>query len=399
MRLAIAGRRHGPYHHARFGAAARRCDLTAVEFSRTDKVNGWDYIATPSGFRQVTLFTDDVDIDDHAPPEIRRAVRRALDQIDPAVVAVPGWSHPGALACLDWCLRRGRPAVLMSDSTAHDQPRVWWREALKRRVVRLFHAALVAGSSHRAYARALGLLDDAIFEGYDAVDNAHFADGAARAREGAADLRRTYALPRRFFLAAGRFIQEKNLTRLIEAYELYWRNAGTEPWSLVLLGDGELRATLEDRVHELRLQQHVLMPGLRQYDELPTYYGLADALVHASTSDAWGLVVNEAMASGLPVLVSDRCGCAPDLVEHGVNGFTFDPYDFAALAGLMQRIAAMADEQRHAMAAAGQRIIAAWGLERSADGLMRAVEAALRRPPSKPSWFDRSLLWALAHRP
>ena len=113
----------------------------------------------------------------------------------------------------------------------------------------------------------------------------------------------------------------------------------------------------------------------------------------------FGLVVNDSMAAGLPMLVSDRCGCAPDLVEVGVNGFTFDPCDVEELAGLMQRVAAMSDGQRDAMGRAGQRIIADWGPERFADGLMQAVQAALRRPPPTSSLFDRALVWALARRP
>ena len=81
------------------------------------------------------------------------------------------------------------------------------------------------------------------------------------------------------------------------------------------------------------------MPGFKQYDELPIYYGLAGAFIHASTTEQWGLVVNEAMAAGLPVIVSERCGCAPDLVENGRNGFTFDPYDVDALTHLMLKMA------------------------------------------------------------
>jgi glycosyltransferase involved in cell wall biosynthesis len=104
------------------------------------------------------------------------------------------------------------------------------------------------------------------------------------------------------------------------------------------------------------------------------------------------------MASGLPVIVSERCGCAPDLIRDGVNGFTFDPRDVEELAGLMQRVAAMTDERRQAMGRAGQAIIADWGPERFADGLMQAVEAALSRPLPRGSWFDRTLLWALVHR-
>jgi glycosyltransferase involved in cell wall biosynthesis len=166
----------------------------------------------------------------------------------------------------------------------------------------------------------------------------------------------------------------------------------------VLIGDGALRPRIEAEVQALGLDDVIHMPGFKQNHELPAWYGLADAFVHASTTEQWGLVVNEAMASGLPVLVSNRCGCAPDLVQDGGNGFTFDPGDVEELAGLMQRVAAMSDERRRAMGRASERIIADWGPERFADGLMQAVQVALSRPPPKASWLDRSLLWALVHR-
>src|SRR5262249_59830905 len=105
----------------------------------------------------------------------------------------------------------------------------------------------------------------------------------------------------------------------------YRAAAGTAAWKLVLLGEGEQRAKLEGLRDALGLRNDVSMPGFKQYDELPAYYGLASAFVHTSTTEQWGLVVNEAMAAGLPVLVSERCGCGPDLVREGVNGFTFDP--------------------------------------------------------------------------
>jgi glycosyltransferase involved in cell wall biosynthesis len=164
------------------------------------------------------------------------------------------------------------------------------------------------------------------------------------------------------------------------------------------LGDGELRSSIMSRIARLDLVEDIRLPGFKQYGELPIYYGLASAFVHASTSEQWGLVVNEAMASGLPVLVSKRCGCAPDLVEDGLNGFTFDPCDVEELAGLMQHVAAMTDEQRHAMGHASRLIVADWGPERFADGLMQAVRVAMSRPPPTASSFDRALLWSLAHR-
>jgi glycosyltransferase involved in cell wall biosynthesis len=314
-------------------------------------------------------------------------------------VAIPGWSHPGALSALLWCLQKRRPAVLMSDSGKDDEVRRQAREATKRCVVRLFGGALVAGAPHAEYACALGLSSDAVFDGYDVVDNAHFERGARQARDGAERARRRLGLPERFFLASSRFVAKKNLPLLLEAYGDYRRRAGADAWHLVLLGDGALRPVLERRIARPDLAGAVILAGFEQYGALPAYYGLAGAFVHASTTEQWGLVVNEAMASGLPVIVSKRCGCAPDLVEDGVNGFAFDPRDVGALAGLMRRVAAMTEAQRRAMGRAGEAIIAGWGPARFADGLMRAVDVARRRPPPAASWLDRSLLWALARRP
>jgi glycosyltransferase involved in cell wall biosynthesis len=141
----------------------------------------------------------------------------------------------------------------------------------------------------------------------------------------------------------------------------------------------------------------VLLPGFKQYPDLPAYYGLAGAFIHASTTEQWGLVVNEAMASGLPVLVSNRCGCTSDLVQEGVNGFTFDPYDVQQLAQLMLGLSTL-NSQLSTMAAASRRIIADWGPGRFASGLQEAVEMALRVTPPRATGFDRLLVKALLLR-
>ncbi len=142
---------------------------------------------------------------------------------------------------------------------------------------------------------------------------------------------------------------------------------------------------------------HVLTPGYKQYDELPAYYGLASAFVMPSLSETWGLVVNEAMAAGLPVIVSDRCGCAPDLVREGRNGLLFDPRDADALAGAMGHLA-HGGADRASMGEASRAIIAGWGPGRFALGLRAAVDAALTAPRPSATPTGRALLWALSNR-
>ena len=161
-----------------------------------------------------------------------------------------------------------------------------------------------------------------------------------------------------------------------------------------MLGDGPLRPALCARLRALGLQSYVHLPGFIQYEELPVYYGLAETLIHASTTEQWGLVVNEAMASGLPVLVSNRCGCATDLVEEGINGFTFDPNDIGSMARLMMRMTSMDLETRSRMGHASYRIISNWGPERFARGLQDAVECAMREGPPCAALLDHLLLKA-----
>lgn len=396
IRLAILFHRLGPYHHSRLAAAANRCTLTAVEFSSIDQTYAWDQVNNISGFQQVTLF-EDADADTKPPAELIRQMTTALNGISPDVVAIPGWSSQNALVALSWCNQHRVPSIMMSDTTAHDEIRSAWKEAIKRQVVRLSSAGLVGGKPNVDYLSALGMPRERIFNSYDVVDNLHFSLGADEACHDADNVRTCLALPPRFFLASNRFIEKKNLPRLLDAYARYRNQAGDTAWKLVLLGDGPLKPQLQALIQQKNLGPCVLMPGFKQYDELPAYYGLAGAFIQASTTEQWGLVVNEAMAAGLPVLVSNRCGCAPDLVDEGHNGYTFDPYDVDALAGLMRKIAAD-DCDRVAMGQASREIIARWTPQTFAENLYKAAEAALNAPRPKVNLLDKALLWALMRR-
>ncbi len=126
---------------------------------------------------------------------------------------------------------------------------------------------------------------------------------------------------------------------------------------------------------------------------MPAYYGRAGAFIHPALVEQWGLVVNEAMAAGLPVLVSERAGCAPDLVRQGVNGFTFDPLNTAELARLLGVISRSAHD-RAGWGAASRVIVAEWSPGRFASGLWAAADAAaLRRTAGAP--LSLALLWTI----
>jgi glycosyltransferase involved in cell wall biosynthesis len=234
-----------------------------------------------------------------------------------------------------------------------------------------------------------------IFTGYDAVDNKYFIRRVGEIRNTVGDESNFSFLPRLFFLASARFISKKNLDYLIRSYSAYREEViNGDPWDLVILGDGELKEPLKRLASDLELSQFVHFPGFRQYRELPEFYARAQVFIHASTTEQWGLVVNEAMASGLPVLVSNRCGCASELVVEGVNGHSFDPYQRDELALLMKKISGDLDGLRK-MGAASEAIISEWGAERFGRGLEKAIGVAISQPPRKTCKLDKLLFWAM----
>jgi len=421
---------YGPYHLARLAAAcapggASGFEVKGLAMSRLDSDYSWEMDTSA----KVRYAVEDANADAVPAEAWLRHLEPILDEIRPDVCAIAGYSHPAMLTLIALCGKRSIPWILMSDSREVDLPRTRWREWSKSRIVRLASAGFAAGRVHIDYLEKLGLDRDACSMGYDVVDNVYFSSEAARWRAASLSGERSGANPPRpYFLASNRFIPKKNLFRLLDAYarfailhsgSLLPDSGGHDPWPLVLLGDGELKPDLlahaaslglpvrerapwePPATHEEPLAENrpvVYLPGFRQIGELPRFYAHAGAFVHASTTEQWGLVVNEAMASGLPVLVSNLCGCAPELVVEGINGFTFDPRDVDELARGMRRIASMDESERAGLASAGQRRVSAWGLERFAAGLAEAAARAVRTGPKKPGWVERSLLYLLSRR-
>jgi glycosyltransferase involved in cell wall biosynthesis len=403
-RLAVLFCRLGPYHLARLRAASGFCDLTAIEYSGKDSIYDWDIINETEGFKRVTLFERD-DFNRHPRREFMDVVGRALHQTKPDVVAIPGWGERCSRAALLWCNRNRVPVVVMSDSPQWLVKRRWWKELIKRQLLQGVSAGLAAGVSHREYLAELGLSNERIFLGFDVVDNNHFALEAEKARNNCFEVARRYALPGHYFLASSRFVHKKNLDGLLKAYSRFRELVASQNttsngmhsqlWALVLLGDGPLREELCRLTSELSLQDSVHMPGFIQYGDLPGYYALAKAFIMPSMSETWGLTVNEAMACGLPVIVSSRCGCASELVEEGSNGFVFSPYDPEILAQVMLKVFLLSEERLRQMGQASSDIIAKWGPIRFALSIQSAADTALRIGPLGGTLTGRFMLNSL----
>lgn len=389
-KMVVAWTNFGPYHLARLKATeilGKKLGYKVIGLEIAGRLHRYPW-ATDIASRQLQRYTviPGEPLEDIPTGLIIRRTWKALTRLRPDFLAICGYSDPAMLTAFAWAKVHRKAAVLMTASKADDQPRQAWREWLKRRIVKRFDAALAGGLPQRDYSISLGLPPERVFIGYDVVDNEHYARGAATARQEEEHWRRRLGLPRPYFLTVSRFIEKKNLFRLLEAYRLYRREAVTDAWDLVLCGSGPLEARLKAAATDL---PGVHFPGFKQVDELPYYYGLARVFILPSSHfEQWGLVVNEAMAAGLPVLVSRACGCATDLVQEGVNGFTFDPLDVKGLARLMVKMGS-GEVDLQAMGKASRRLIAHWTPEVFAENLFRAINAALVHRQARKTWWKR----------
>lgn len=392
MRLAIYWYDLLPYHIARVRALAALAPAQAATVKAfilcagAPDLPAATYQATLDA--HMTIFSQDAQTAGEFSHLSKRQLLAALDQFQPDAVAIIGYTGPVAHAALGWCRRYRRGAVLMLSSQAADFNRIWWKEWPKRQLVSLYDAAIVSGQAQAAYARQLGLASTQIWPGYGVVDNEFWQTQATATRTNAPFWREHYGLPAHFFLTVCRFVPKKNLAGLLNAYATYVRQCDSKPWSLVLVGDGELGPALRQQVIDLQLTGLVHFLGHLQAADMAKVYGLASAFILASAyAEQWGLVVNEAMAAGLPVLVSNICGCVPDLVYEGETGFTFTPTDTQAIAGLLTRVAS-GQIDLHAMGCKAQAHIAHYSPQQFAQNLFAAAEAAMHNAQARrwPIW-------------
>jgi glycosyltransferase involved in cell wall biosynthesis len=391
MKIALLFRSFGPYHLARLRAAREHHSVLALEVSDVDEDYGWSAGVAKRAAGVITLPST---APKSARSELANTLSREIAEFAPDAVAIPGYSEAFALTVLRTCRALGIPAILMSDTHAGSARQKTFHEIVKKRLVSLYHAALVAGSPHAEYLVGLGFPREKIALGYDVIDNGHFSpdDDLSPAK---IDVGHPLNPTRHFFCCA-RFVQKKNLSLLIEAFVRYRYAAHDGGWELVIAGEGPLRDALEQQTAATPFAAHIHLIGHKTYEELPALYRAAGAFILPSVVEEWGLVVNEAMAAGLPVLVSKHAGCRRDLVEDGINGFTFDPANPDELAAQMRLMTTSA--RRDDMARASRRIIARWDVNRFASGLAQAAEAARQRQPQRYFPVGAAFAAALSHR-
>ncbi|HTH59784.1 MAG TPA: glycosyltransferase family 4 protein [Paraburkholderia sp.] len=259
------------------------------------------------------------------------------------LIVLPGYHRPEYWAMLAACVVTGKRRAVFCDSTARDRPYRLYRSIAKRVFFSLCDGYFGFGERSRDYLMSLGAKSERIFVPCQAAA----LPGSFSPERALVERTRHRAGGSPVFLFVGRLSEEKGILTLLDAFaRLYERMPDAR---LRLVGTGPQRAVLDARVDALRIGEAVTFLGSLQDDPLSREYYGATCLVLPSRSEPWGLVVNEALSHGCPAVVSESCGCVPELIIEGVSGYTFPSGDAAALQRTMRKaMEAFADAQRTA---------------------------------------------------
>lgn len=292
-----------------------------------------------------------------------KALIRELKRLSPKIVFVAGYSSVSINIASVWAKLNGISTVVISDSTSADKDRFQILELIKRVLLKCFDGALVAGARSREYIERLGMERSCIEVCCDVVDNASISKTVDQSR-GVSQNQLGY------FLFVGRLIEEKNIPFLIDAYSRYRScRVTTPPLPLVICGSGPLEKAIKRKVADENIDG-VSFEGYINHPHICDYYAGARALVLPSKQETWGLVVNEALSAGVPVLASTSCGCFPDLIVEGKTGWGFETENPSDLAYLMEKIHIMDADRLHEISNSCSKHVDNWGLPRFTEGVM-----------------------------
>lgn len=343
-RLVILTEIISPYRIPLFNCLAQEpgIDLHVLFLSESDP-----------GLRQWKVYKEDIKFSYEVLPSRRMRlgsynvvlngrVVHSLRQVSPQAILCGGYNYVASWQALLWARAQGVPFVLWSESNRYDaRPGRALIEMLKAEFLRNCDGFLVPGQAAHDYLRLLKIREDGIFVAPNAVDNDLFGALALAARKDACAMRRKLDLPDRYFLFVGRLVEEKGVFELLRAYAGLDFRLRSEV-GLVFVGDGPCRARLQDEAKNLA-GEAIKFAGFVHREQLPAYYALAETFVLPTYTDTWGLVVNEAMACGLPVIVSRVAGCVADLIREGWNGLIVEPRDISSVRSAMEILATQKD--------------------------------------------------------
>jgi glycosyltransferase involved in cell wall biosynthesis len=293
-------------------------------------------------------------------------------------VLVHNWNHLSSWFVVFAARRAGVKVMLRGESpwkqeAAKSPAKLFLKRLILRRFFKRVDAFLYIGEENKKFYLAYGVPKNKLFFAPYAVQNDRFMRDAEKFQDKAA-VRRAVGLPENTVtvIFTGKLIEKKQPMEILRAYS----DVASKDTALVFVGDGHLRASLELFV-ELNKVPNVIFTGFKNQTEIPTWYAAADIFtLYSGVGETWGLSVNEAMCFGLPVVISDLVGCAPDLARD--NGFVVSANDTQALSKAFKDL--FEDKAlRESFSVRSRAIVQNYSFDMDRRGILLALEHILEK--------------------
>ncbi len=315
----------GPYHNSRFNylSKVKEFNIFVIETNTKSKTYLWEEVKN-TNYKIYKLKKNQKGSQRF--PDINNQIIEILSQSNPKIIFITGWYEETHHFLIYKSYFRKIPIILLSDSRYRDVKRIFYKEFIKRILLKSFSSGIVAGKESTDYLIKLNFKESNIFKPYNVVDNDYFLKTSTNNKN----------IYSNYFLCIARFIKVKNYKNLLKGFEIYKNKRGS--FNLLIIGSGPEEKFIKEIKKKSKFSDSIFLESWKKTSLLPQYYKEAKATVLASTKETWGLVINESMASGTPCIVSKNCGCYLDLIEESETGWGFDPNNEIELSDLFLKV-------------------------------------------------------------
>ncbi|NTS42557.1 glycosyltransferase family 4 protein [Flavisolibacter sp. BT320] len=314
----------------------------------------------------------------------------ALDELNPDIIVAGSIVFTCGALSLRWANKNHKKVISFDDVKSENIKRSKIVNYVKAKLFERVDGYFAPSKSYIDDLKTWGFGEENIILGLNAIDNQYF-------RKKNTDALQSYNFKQfrpcdktKYIICVARLVHVKNHRTMLLAWEKFSKSANAEGlWNLLLVGDGPLEKTLKGLVKDNNIPYVEFLGPVSQMD-LPYYYSISHSAILPSFSESWGLVINEAMAAGLPILISDKCNCKSDLLIEGVNGFSFDPYSEDSILHSLNRVR-MRDDLTD-MGIKSLEVIDQFDLKNFATNLLLGIKKLSQQPHRKSSIISNILI-------
>ncbi|WP_421716483.1 glycosyltransferase family 4 protein [Arcobacter arenosus] len=290
-------------------------NFKVLHLAETEKIRDWKIDLSDIEYPYEVLVQGS--IDNKGKLYYIKKIWQLLNNENPKILYLGGYFHIAFWTALIWAKIHSVKIILEMDSNKFDHVRVEWKEYIKKIFVSNCTVGITYGELSRAYFQELGMSNKKIIIKPNVSSKTLFYKSNLLEKPNC-------MIIDNYFIYVGRFSKEKNLLLFLNAFNDAYKKLKTQKWGILLVGSGPQEEELKEYISKFNIP-NVTFSGFVDKNDLVKYYNYSKVFVLPSTSEPWGLVANEAMMSGLPVIISTQCGCSLDLVQN--NGFTFNPFN------------------------------------------------------------------------